>query len=214
MYSCQKMYIFCPLALGKHRIDRAIVIGHFVIQSAHPVSDGRRPQQTSDLVQKRTVEFHGSDRDREVGVQRLEIAKPQAVSLYFLQFVSCISFLIHPSSLILHPFDIPLAGKDFNRLAGHVNVVVGFVPLEFQVSAGQMGNDISSGAAGQYSGDANGASPGAAGQGLAAASLPDAHPHFAGREDLDELGVRAIGKMRIDLDARADLQHPKVRRAP
>jgi|SRR3989304_2836970 len=55
-------------------------------------------------------------------------------------------FILHTSSFILG--NIPLSTKDLHCLACHVDVIISFVPMQFQVAAGQMGNDFSSGAVG------------------------------------------------------------------
>ena len=69
------------------------------------------------------------------------------------------------------------AAEDFDGGAGHVDVVVGFVPFDLQVAAEQVDRDAAIGAAGQDAGDADGTGAGAAGERLAGAALPGALPH-------------------------------------
>src|SRR5690349_915074 len=76
----------------------------------------------------------------------------------------------------------------FHRFAGHVDVaVVG--PVEFEIAAGEVGENLAAVAAGQGAGDADGAGTGAASERDAAAPFPGAHRHFAGAVDLHEVDV-------------------------
>jgi hypothetical protein len=98
----------------------------------------------------------------------------------------------------------PAAGEDFCGGAGHVEVVVGLAPFEGEVAAGEVGEDFAVGAAGEDAGDADGAGAGAAGPCDAAAAFPGAHFHLAGGDDLDPVGVDAVGEGLVMLDGGSD----------
>src|SRR5687768_8587401 len=104
----------------------------------------------------------------------------------------------HPSSLFLK-----VAFENGDRGAGHDQVLV-VSPLDPQVAAQEMNDGTAGGATGAGTGDHGGAGSGPAGEGLPHAPLPDAHPDLLGTDDLDELGVRTVGKRRVAPDQRAE----------
>src|SRR4051794_38206757 len=92
---------------------------------------------------------------------------------------------------------LPFPTEHFRRWARLVNVIVGGAPLDVQVAAGQMDQDLSLGSADDDAGNADGAGTRAAGPGDATAALPGSHLDLARRDDLHPMRVDASGEGRM-----------------
>jgi len=100
-----------------------------------------------------------------------------------------------------------LAAKNFNRFAGHENMIgtlAALAPLDFEIAAAQLDDRFVVSASGQHSRDQRRASAGAAGERLARAAFPDAHFQMSARNRQDEFGVDAARKERMVLELPAE----------
>src|SRR5438034_3446497 len=103
----------------------------------------------------------------------------------------------------------PLTVKYFDGRAGHIDLVIGFMPFEFQAPARQVPGNSTPGAAGEMAGHRHGGSPGTAGEGLTRAAFPDPHGEGLGVEHMHKFGVDALRKGRVMLKARPPRGHVK-----
>src|SRR5262249_41522184 len=103
----------------------------------------------------------------------------------------------------------PLTVKYFDGRAGHINMVIRFMPFEFQAPAHQGPGDSPPGAAGEMAGHRHGGSPGAAGEGFTRATFPDPHGEGLGVEYTHKFSVDALRKGRMMLKARPPHGHVK-----
>lgn len=98
------------------------------------------------------------------------------------------------------------AREDFDGRAGHEDAGFGLRPLEFEVPAGQVGEDLAVGSAGEYAGNTDGGGSGAAGEGDAAAAFPGSHGDLCVVVDLDEVDVDASREGRVVFEQWPDLR--------
>jgi hypothetical protein len=87
----------------------------------------------------------------------------------------------------------PLPTKNLGCGAGHVHVVVGFRPLQFEVSAGEVGEEFSPGPTGENACDAHRTGAGSTREGDPAAPFPGSHRDFA-RANAPSQNARSRGE--------------------
>src|SRR5574341_1490010 len=103
----------------------------------------------------------------------------------------------------------PLAVKHLHGRAGHIDLVIRFVPFEFQTPAQQVPGHPTPGAAGEMAGHCHSGSPGAAGEGFTRATFPDSHSKGLGVEHPHKFGVDTLREGRVMLKARPPRGHVK-----
>src|SRR5207244_969560 len=96
---------------------------------------------------------------------------------------------------------IPLAVKHLDGRAGHIDLVIRFVPFELQTAAQQVPGHSTSGAAGEVAGHCHGRRPSAAGEGFTRAAFPDPHGECLGVKYTHKFSVDALGEGQVMLKA-------------
>lgn len=99
---------------------------------------------------------------------------------------------------------LPFALKDFGGRAGHEDAVGGVVPVDAKIAAGEVERGAAGEALGEDAGDEDGAGPGAAGLGDAAAALPGSHRGLAAGVDGDEVDIGTIGEGAVAFESWSD----------
>src|SRR5439155_13015199 len=102
---------------------------------------------------------------------------------------------------------IPLAVKHLDGRAGHIDLIIRFVPFEFQTPAQQVPGHPTSGAAGEMAGHCHSGRPSAAGEGFTIAAFPDPHGECLSIEHTHKLVVYALREGRVMLKARPPRGH-------
>src|SRR5206468_3962883 len=103
-----------------------------------------------------------------------------------------------------HGLDLDLASEHLDGLAAHVHVAVAVAPFDREVPADEVDEDAAIGASREDAGDRGRARAGAAGGSLARAALPHPHVHLGAAGHADELGIHALRKPLVLLEARPD----------
>src|SRR5262249_15109204 len=111
------------------------------------------------------------------------------------------------SIMLMHSCGRPLAVKYLNGRASHIDLVIRFVPFEFQPPAQQVPSHPTPSAAGEMAGHRHGRSSSAAGEGFTRAAFPDPHSECLSVEHTHKLGVDALGEGRVMLKARPPRGH-------
>src|SRR5438093_1914731 len=106
------------------------------------------------------------------------------------------------SIMLVCSLAMPLAAEHFDGRAGHIDLIISVIPLEFQAPADEVSRHTASSTAGEVTGHCSCRSARTAGQRFARAAFPDPHGKRLGVEDTHKLGVDALGEGWMMLKAR------------
>ena len=155
------------------RIDVRIVEHDPIVERIHPCADGRGTRPGPRVCTGWDGRVSWASGRWTVRKDEWWTVDGESVRMVVSANMSSKSFVVHrrhhaPSTLL----PLPFPAEDFHRRAGHVDVPV-FGPMQLEVAAGQMGENLPLGPAAQHAGHADGAGPRAAGQGNS--PLPRSH---------------------------------------
>src|SRR5262249_23371588 len=111
------------------------------------------------------------------------------------------------SIMLVRSCERPLAVEHFDGGAGHIDLIIGLVPFQFQAAAEQVPGHPAPSSPSEMTGYCDSRSSCTAGEGFARAAFPDAHGERLGVEHPYKLGVDALRKSRVMLKVWAPRGH-------